>query len=228
MERTFSHTVIGTLYREYGVEARDPGGKHNILRRSTDLIAAVLDNPDQRAAEANLREIIDRSVRTDHLRQLANGLMTSLAADGYEWGDGRLVPAMPAPAPVAGEVTALEAELQARNFTVAGNHYRQAVDNFADGNFEACNGQLRSFLEGTIKEAARLAGQTQDAGPDACLQYLRRDAQVLNDDEWNLFRALWAGVQNNGAHAGLTNEEEARFRMHTATAAGRYLLKKTQ
>lgn len=108
-------------------------------------------------------------------------------------------------------------------FNVAATHYRQAVDNFTDGNFEACNGQLRSFQEDLVREAARRHGQQQTAGVDVCLQHLRNSGR-LDAEEWNIFRSLWNGIQNNGPHAGLTTEEEARFRLHMLTAAGRYLL----
>jgi hypothetical protein len=112
------------------------------------------------------------------------------------------------------------------SLNVAATHYRQAVDNFTDGNFEACNGQLRSFLEDLIKGAARLRGLPQAAGPQAALDHLRNVANVLDAEEWAVMRALWGAAQDNGPHAGLKDAEEARFRLHTATAAGRYLLKK--
>jgi hypothetical protein len=137
-----------------------------------------------------------------------------------EWAGDQLVPSDPGAAPLAPELTALEQELNQLGLNVAATHYRQAVDNCADGNFEACNGQLRSFLEDLIKGAAQRRGQQQEAGPDAALQHLR-NAGVLDSEEWAIFRALWHGTQDNGPHAGLTDAEEARFRMHSATAAGR-------
>jgi hypothetical protein len=81
--------------------------------------------------------------------------------------------AIPGPAPLAPELTALQQELNNLGLNVAATHYGQAVDNFTDGNFEASNGQLRSFLEDLIKRGAQLKGQQQEAGPDAALQHLR-------------------------------------------------------
>ena len=110
-------------------------------------------------------------------------------------------------------------------FQVGRNICGSHVDNFTDANFEACNGQLRSFLEDLTIGVARRRGQQQQAKPLAALDHLQR-AGVLDREEWNVFRALWSAAQDNGPHAGLTDAEEARFRLHTATAAGRYLLKK--
>jgi hypothetical protein len=108
---------------------------------------------------------------------------------------------------------------------VALAHYRQAVDNFTDGNNEACNGQLRSFFEDLIKGAAQRKGHQQTAGVQVCLDYLR-SVGTLDSEEWAIMRAHWNGCQDNGPHAGLSDVDEARFRMYTLTSVGRYLLKK--
>jgi hypothetical protein len=132
---------------------------------------------------------------------------------------------MPAPIPVAAEITRLEATLQARGLAVAANHYRQAVDNFTDGNYEAGNGQLRPCLESLIPALGVQRGAQANVGVDAAIQYLRRNGD-LDDEEQTWFRSLWSSIQDNGPHAGLTNEGEARFRLHVVTAAALYLLTK--
>jgi hypothetical protein len=59
-----------------------------------------------------------------------------------------------------------------------------------------------------------------------CDASLGNVAHVLDEEEWTILRALRMDAQDNGPHAGLTDAEEARFRLHTASAAGRYLLSK--
>jgi hypothetical protein len=172
-----------------------------------------------------LRELLDRTLVSEYRREHSPALLASLAIDGFEWGDGRLVAAMPVPVPLAGEMTRLEATLQARGFAVAGQHYRQAVDNFTDGNYEAGNGQLRSSLESLVPALGVHRGAQQNVGVDAAIQYLHRNGD-LDDEERNWFRSLWSGIQDNGPHAGLTDEAEARFRLHTVTAGAIYLLAK--
>ncbi len=138
--------------------------------------------------------------------------------------DGHLRPTTPGAAALAPQISAFEAELANRGFNVAAQHYHQAVDNFTDGNFEACNGQLRSYMEDFFVRLCRALTGHQTGNPNAALQTLR--GNHLDDEEWNIFRYFWGGIQDNGPHAGLTNAEEAFFRLHTATAAGRYLLRK--
>jgi hypothetical protein len=117
--------------------------------------------------------------------------------------------------------------MNSSGLTTASKHYRQAADNFIDGNWEACNGQLRSFLEDfLIVTCERLAGQPFN-DPSASLQHLK-DTGRLEPDEWNMFRSFWSGVQSNGPHRGLSDEEEALFRLHIATAVGRFVLHKTR
>jgi hypothetical protein len=69
--------------------------------------------------------------------------VAALQADGLEFRDGKLVPTTPGPASLGPERSILEQELVRLGAEVAATHYRQAAENFADGNWEACNGQIR-------------------------------------------------------------------------------------
>ena len=80
-------------------------------------------------------------------RRRSAALVASLGLDGFEWGGRSTVRSDPGAIPLASEVTALEQDLIELGLNVAATHYRQAVDNYTDGNYEACNGQLRSFFE---------------------------------------------------------------------------------
>ncbi len=226
MEQAFSHAELSTLFYEHGVEAADPGeGAANKLRRSLRFIQTIEASKPAADADEIIRDISNAVLANEYRRQQLTGLVASLGVDGFEWAGNHLVPSNPGPAPLAPELTALEQEIIQLGLNVAATHYRQAVENFADGNFEASNGQLRSFLEDLIKGAALRRGQQQEASPDTALEYLRNGG-VLDGQEFGMFRALWHGTQDNGPHAGLTDAEEARFRMHSVTAAGRYLVKK--
>jgi hypothetical protein len=218
--QTFSHASLDTVFHEYRVQNRDPGSaRANLTTRSLTLVRAI-EEDRVLESDAILLELANRVLANPYLRQNLTALVASLGVDGFEWAGDRLVPSNPGPAPLAPELTALEQELIQLGLNVAATHYRQAVDNFTDGNFEACNGQLRSFLEDLIKGASQRRGQQQEASPDTALEHLR-NVGVLDGQEFGIFRALWHGTQDSGPHAGLTDAEEARFRMHSATAAGR-------
>jgi hypothetical protein len=124
------------------------------------------------------------------------------------------------------QISRLEQELGNSGLSTAAEHYRQAVENFLDRNWEAANGQTRSFIEEfLIARNARITGQ-QRTDPLAALQDLRQTAYI-DDAEWNQLRGFWAGIQDNGPHRGLSSDQEALFRLHSATAFARYLLSKT-
>ena len=223
----FGHAQISNLYFEFSVDDRDPGHGNNKLTRSRELVRAIEAVCAETAEDEALVELTNRVLANEYAREQYTVLLASLAADGFEWGLNGLVPSMPLPAQPAPEVSALETDLNTHGLPVAATHYGQAIDNFVDRNYEAANGQLRSFLEALFRSVGVSAGAQDNVGADAAVLHLRREG-VLDDAESQFLRGLWAGAQDNGPHAGLTNEEEARFRLHTATAAARYLLRKGQ
>ena len=221
----FGHAQISNLYFEFSVDASDPGDGNNKVTRSLELVRAIEAGCAEAAADEALMNLANHVLAREWARERYPALLASLAADGFEWGLNSLVPSMPLPAQPAPEVSALESDLIDHELRVAATHYRQAVDNFVDGNFEAANGQLRSFLEALFQALGVSAGAQANVGADAAVVHLRRVGS-LDEAESQFLRGLWAGAQDNGPHAGLTNEEEARFRLHTATAAARYLLRR--
>jgi hypothetical protein len=92
-----------------------------------------------------------------------------------------------------------------------------------DGRLEASNGQLRSALEGFLLELChRVTGQYA-ADPKGAVERLRQRG-ALDGDEARLLTGL-VGISNaRGAHQGITDREEALFRLHLTSAAARYLL----
>ena len=149
-------------------------------------------------------------------------LAHSLKVDGFEWNGSTLVPTTPLAASLGREITALEVRLDELGFDVAKRHYNQSYASFVDGRWEACNGQLRSFMEDfLIKVGNHHSGQLR-TDPNAALGDLRRF--LLNDSEWNLGRSIWAILHTSGAHAGISGHDEALFRLHIATSYAQYLL----
>jgi len=197
----------------------------NLLVRAHALVLGVWEHgANENESEASLREIAGRLLSAqgpewwdDSLQALA----AALSLDGLEYIEGHLLPSTAGAVAITPLISALEEALEG-GFPVAANHYRQAVDNYVDGNHEAANGQLRSFLESLFIQASNAHGGQSGNAP-AALQYLRQGGH-LDDDEWQLLRGLWAAVQDNGPHHGMTSPEEALLRLHFGTSASRYLI----
>lgn len=153
----------------------------------------------------------------------ARRLIAGLKSDGWEVANGRLVASTPDVLPLAEEVTLLETELKARGWEVAVTHYRQAVTNYRDNEFESSNGQLRNVLEESLQQSC--AQRTGRAGRDPKGSADRlANANLITNDEAALLKALVGISNSNGAHPGLSNADEALFRMHMIVATVRWLL----
>jgi hypothetical protein len=226
------HSELDVLFYRYGLEDDQVRGNCTCLDKALAFVKAVEGRKTPAEAEQILSEAIQRvlsRVREWHLHK-HKGLTTLLAAlnlDGFDFRNGRLVAATPAPAMLAPEMSALESDLAAMGMVTASEHYRQATDNFTDGNWEASNGQTRSFLEDFLITACERESGRAFRDPNGALQHLR-DTTFLDAEEWNILRSLWSGVQNNGPHRGLSSDQEALFRVHMATAVARYLVHKLQ
>jgi hypothetical protein len=219
-----SHPQIGNLAYELGVEA--PGDTR--LECCTNLIKA-LESPIL-SIDSNrvILELLHRYVAPldeaslEYLPEIP-GLVAALRLDGYEIQNQKIIPTTPQPAALAPQISALEAALQVRNLAVAARHYSQACDNLTAGNFEAANGQIRSYLENLFITLAHEASGTSFNDAGAALQHMK-DRGILDPPLWNTLRGIWAVCQTNGPHHGLSDADEAVFRLHMATAVGRYIL----
>jgi hypothetical protein len=139
------------------------------------------------------------------------------------WDGERLVPATPAPADRSVELSGLEAELAELGFATALGHYQQSHESFVDRRRAAANGQTRPFFEELcIRIAEAVAGRTYDSGY-AALQALQATS-FLDRDEHQMFKSFFQGIQDDGSHPGLSDEQEAAFRLHVSTAVARCMI----
>jgi hypothetical protein len=173
-----------------------------------EIIEKVLSTPPYRATETKKTEA---------------QLIAALRLDGFDFSNGNIIPTTPAPVQLAPEISWLESELENSTFYVALKHYHQALDSFISGNFEAGNGQIRSFIENLYIEMTKVATSKEFRDPSGALQHLKNKG-LINEAQYNYLRYFWSEIQDKGPHHGLTHEEEALFRIHVATATSRYLL----
>jgi hypothetical protein len=218
----FSHARMNLLVFQYGLDGQDPGG--SVLRRAVAFVKGLENTREERELQQAVLEIatthldLNPSINSIHVR-----LIESLRIDGFEFTGDRFVPSIPGQISLSREISRLETELENAGLATALVHYRQAVDNFLGRNWEAANGQIRPFVENlVIQRGLAITGNDRN-DPNASLQDMRH-VGYIDDAEFNQMKAFWAGIQDNGPHHGLSNDEEALFRLHTATTLARYLL----
>jgi hypothetical protein len=231
----YTHGELDVVFIGLDAEGQDlfeNGERGNKLQRVSNVVTYLRHSPRKKSEPCMLdlvKELLEERVG-EHV-YTADGsvhpryekLIASLRADGFEFKDGMVVRSTPDPAAMAPEMSALEQDLDNRGFTIALKHYRQAIDSHRSENLEASNGQLRSFLENLLIEVC-----TEETGkiakdPKGAVDRLV-NAAAIDGDEAQLLKGLLGLSNKRGAHHGLTDEEEALFRLHFSTAAARYLL----
>lgn len=140
----------------------------------------------------------------------------------------RILPTDSGPVPLGEEISALENDLGLRGFATALNHYRQAVNNFGQHQYEAANGQLRTMLEALVmklaKDKAGYVGQGQAGEGGPAINHIVTNGALPEGDGGLMLRGLWKMTHTNGPHPGQSTADEARMRMQLITATSRFLL----
>jgi hypothetical protein len=225
----YSHSDMTTLFLRAGVDDRDPGvAGNNKATRVQAVLRALRDEGDVEDGEAALElsaEVLTHAYEWGGNASWLEPLELALAGDelAFDRDSGRLVPSVEG-VDMPHERAMLEREITRRGWNTAAAHYRQAIDGISSGNWEAANGQMRCLLEVFVPDvAASILGTPARSDPRAALGDLD-SAGVLVEGEFDFARGLWRMCNTRGAHAGLSSEEEARFRLLAVTAYVRFLL----
>lgn len=230
IDQAHSNTGIGTLLLDAEADQWDPPKPANKQDRLQRVFRAMREDSSDEAEAAAL-EIARRllSAGAKHAgtsRQMVwwDEARDTLAADGWEYDADadRLVSTVPGVA-VAEETSHLEEELTRRGWSDAAGHYRQALEAFSRAEWAGSNAQLRSVLEALLPAAAEAVTAKRPKEARAAIDVLR-DKWSLAEGEYNLMRGLWDLAQHRGSHPGLSDEEEARFRLMFVTSECRFLL----
>lgn len=170
----YTRTEFGRLFDRCGLEYDERGNlaKDALVHQTLRRAQTKADRADSRARKgllAFVRIIIEQKYEPGSSswsgriseNELAE-IREALFADGYDLrveiienlmpGESSRIKAQILPTdsttvPLGDEITSLEAQLGERGYTVAATHYRQAVSNLTDHQYEAANSQLRSMLE---------------------------------------------------------------------------------
>lgn len=131
------------------------------------------------------------------------------------------------------EVAAL---LKKHKFTVAQGHLEQATSAFQRGEWAAANSQLRSFFEDYLNRVAdELGFNEQDIIKDKreFLGCIEQPFLLASYNEWHkniqkpqYVQGLWSRMHPEGSHPGLSEEEDATFRLQITLITARLFLRR--
>lgn len=219
-----SHSAISELFYRFEAPS-DPGEDRSRLSRALALVQDVERAYVVGTQDAVVRELLLEVWPTVQWTERAERLAREFAIDGFAIDSGRLIAHLPSPISGTRGVSTVEASLEGAGLAVVLRHFQQAVGTFADGKFEAANGQLRSAIEAFFREAPGLAGGTPAPDAVAGLQALTALGRI-DVKEMQFLKAFWNILHDEGPHSGLTSKQESELRLTYGTSVLRYLLYK--
>jgi hypothetical protein len=127
--------------------------------------------------------------------------------------------------------------LNKHNLATPLGHLDQAINAHTRGEWAAANGQGRSFLESLLDETAYLLspnaprGQNQGEARRQLLAnladpFLSRNLNEWSDDGKSFVHGVFRRLHPQGAHPGLSDEEDSTFRLHLVLLASRLFLRR--
>jgi hypothetical protein len=121
-------------------------------------------------------------------------------------------------------------------FVVARGHLGHALAAFQRGEWASANGQLRNFYESYLNEIAVGLGCSVDADSKAKRDYLGNlpvPFLLADYNEWNAnnqkpqyVQGLMSRMHPHGGHPGLSEEEDATFRLQITLVTARLFLRR--
>lgn len=131
------------------------------------------------------------------------------------------------------EVTSL---LDRHGFTVAKGHLTQAISAFSRGEWSSANGELRNFYESYLNEIATGLGYSGSGNSKSRRDYLgglQPPFLLTHYNEWDpnnqkpqYVQGLMSRLHPHGGHPGLSEEEDATFRLQISLVTARLFLRR--
>lgn len=130
----------------------------------------------------------------------------------------------------------VDALLAKHSFTVASRHLSSAKENITQADWEAANSQCRTFLEAITDGIAEKLYPVEAAQKSSGLQkrqllsakgFLSKDKHEFSDGGKQAYLPGLAKLLHpDGAHPGVSNQDDAMFRLQSVVVTARWLLKR--
>jgi hypothetical protein len=242
------HARITRFLLEYGLEnyvlGRSMRDRASGIARYLIENSEVLNDEGQNLTDAVVGELVADAVGQcnsyDQFNNRYPALNRALQRDGFTVEGGRLRRALP----VALDLPAADDEVHARleqfRMKVQSGHLDQAIAAHARGDWAAANAQLRAFAEALFDGiAASLAHYSGLPAPAAgnqsriWLGQLNPPFFLAELNEWTgqgtgFLEGFFRRLHPQGAHPGLSDEDDSTFRLHLVLLTARSLLKRLE
>jgi hypothetical protein len=232
LEQMSSTTDLISFFYKYGMDSHlNTSSKGAIILSAARFIEK---NPEVKGILGGdlsyeiVEEIINRILYNDYYYDKENGQFTTsprlknlFLLDGYVIQNDKLVRNIDTVVEEVELRDKLTLLLDRYSFTTAKGHYEQAISSFTRGDWAACNAQLRTYVESLFNDIAKkLTGNDYDSSNNA-RQALAHDTSKVFYPEYNewleggkgYIQGFWNRLHTQGSHPGLSNAEDANFRL---------------
>ena len=224
------------------------GEEVSVRKRMNDLITFVDDHPAHPTDDGPLEMVIVEEavalLPPDHtdtlwpelspLPQEMDTFRRALLRDGFVVADRSLKPTLPTDIGLPSIEPELMQLLERHRFSTAKGHLEQAFDAHARGNRASANGQLRSFFDALLDTIAEKldpsvhavgSGQSRRAKL-ASLGFLSIPLNEWDNDGKGFINGLVKRLHPQGAHPGLSDEDDSTFRLHVVLITSALFLRR--
>lgn len=248
LESRYTQAEITSLLTDFGPEIYTAVRNENTAsakRRMNDLKQFIDAHPAHQVDDGLLENVVveraallfptpDPDWPPEPLRPEMEKLRRALEQDGFVITAGSLRRILPADIGLPTTESELMRLLDHHNFGTAKGHLEQALENHARGNWAAANGQLRTFFDSlldTMAErldatAANLASGQARRSKLASLDFLSVALNEWDNDGRGFINGLVKRLHPQGAHPGLSDDDDCTFRLHVVLLTAALLLRR--
>jgi hypothetical protein len=240
-----SHFLL-TLGPDVNAAVRGEGV--SVRKRMNDLIGFVDEHPTHPIDGGALETVIvEKAVSLlpsaepkypwsspPHLTPTMEGFKRALEQAGFVVTDGVLRRALPAYLDLPETESELVRLLDRHGLVTAKGHLEQAFDAHARGNWASANSQLRTFFDALLDELAvrlDLSANTLGSGQARRTKLASQGFLSIALNEWDndgkgFINGLVKRLHPQGAHPGLSDEDDSTFRLHVVLLTAALLLRR--
>jgi len=249
LESRHTQAEITSLLTDLGPEVYKAirGETVSAKRRMNDLKQFVDDHPAHQVDDGFLENVlVERAASlfpTDErwpwsepvsLPPALEKLSRALEQDGFVVTAGSLRRILPADIGLPTTESELMRLLDRHNFGTAKGHLEQAMENHARGNWAAANSQIRTFFDALLDAIAERLDATAANLPSgqarrsklASLGFLSIPLNEWDNNGLGFINGLVKRLHPQGAHPGLSDDDDCTFRLHVVLVTAALLLRR--
>jgi hypothetical protein len=248
------HKHVDRMFLDWGLEEENIDG--SLADRANALAKFAFKRPEKKTVDGVLlwnaivekaaalwQERLERHAQTRYDDTLLNPpeavekFLRALARDGFTVSADGIRRMLPEDVNLPAAQDEVDALLEQHGFKTARGHLDQARNAHGRGEWASANAQLRTFMDSLLDEIAeRLdvarASKAATGQPRRTIlaslkpPFFLRELNEWDDSGLGFFNGLIKRLHPQGAHPGLSKEEDSTFRLHIVLMTARLLLRR--